>query len=144
MKCNYRHNLYIDYLEGKLDRESQYKIEEHLRVCDSCMEFVKKLKETFSVIEEEKSVSPDPFMYTRIQSKLGSGGKHTPVLRLKLVFQSVAAAVLILLGIYTGKLIGQGFSDKKSLNTDYQTEVYYLYDVPNQLVNSELLSIKSE
>ncbi len=144
MKCCNRHNLYFEYLEGKLDLKSQKVLEDHIRVCEHCRQFVEKLRETFSFISEEKSVSPDPFMFTNIQGKLTDSEKRPLIFSLKIAFQTAAAVVLILLGVYAGKRIGQGYSDKKTLSSDYQTEVYYLYDVQNQLVNSELLSIKSE
>ena len=139
MKCRKIHNQYLDYLEGNLDKESNKNIEVHLKVCDHCRQFVEKLKVTLQFIDTEKSIAPDPFMFTRIQAKLGETDKNIRINKLKIVFQAAAAAVLILISIYAGKIIGQGYSDKTTLESDYNTEVYYLYDVQNQLINSDLL-----
>ncbi len=109
MECKKCHSKLMIYLEGGLEEQEQKDIARHLEACSDCHNFAEHLKTTLDIIQVEKQIKPDPFLYTRVMAKLEFGSKVLPT-RLFPSFrwiQAVAAGLVLLLGVFGGIGLGK-------------------------------------
>lgn len=140
MKCNSIHNQLIGYLDGEIDNGLRNEIEAHLKKCSHCSEFLTRLKKAFDLVDEEKQMQHDPYMFTRIMARLED---RKPVIlknKFRMAFQTVAFIALIAIGIYSGILIGKNFTNESPISADYQNEIYYLDELQHENMISVLLT----
>jgi predicted anti-sigma-YlaC factor YlaD len=108
MNCQLCQKELDAYQEGRLPDDMKTQVEEHLQHCTECAESYNLQLIVQKIINEEKIISPDPYLTTRIMAHIGnqekSGSKtispFVRVLRPVLMVTSMAAA------IFTGVLIG--------------------------------------
>jgi hypothetical protein len=92
------------------------------------------------VIEKEKQIQYYPFMFTRIKARLEDQKQLVPKNKFQIAFQTMAFIAIIAIGIYSGILIAQNFSNQSSVSADYQNEIYYLDELQHENMISVLLS----
>jgi predicted anti-sigma-YlaC factor YlaD len=143
MECKSIYSQLTGYLDGETDRDLQNKIEMHLKECKQCAEFLIRLKKAYNLVEKEKEVQPDPYMFTRIMAGIEDPNPAIPEKKVKIAFQAIAYAAIIVIGIYSGVLAGKNFSGKSSVSADYQDEIYYLDELQHEKMISVLLSDKN-
>lgn len=143
MQCKSIHNQLTSYLDGELDNDLRNEIEMHLKECSHCSEFLTRLKKAYALVDEEKQLQHDPYMFTRMMARLED---QKPVIfknKLQIAFQTIAFAAIIAIGIYSGILTGKNFSGESSVSADYQDEIYYLDELQHENMISVLLSDKN-
>lgn len=140
MKCKIVHKNMMDFLEGSLDDSLKYNIQTHLNECAKCAGMMRDFQYMSELIKKEKDISPDPFMFTRIKSKIEAYGKEEITIYPKLIFHRIAAIVVIALGISGGLAIGSKYLKKDKLISDYQTEIYFLEDTHQGSIESVLMA----
>jgi predicted anti-sigma-YlaC factor YlaD len=110
MNCKIIHKNLIFYLDGELSPEETKKTEEHLKECQSCYAFTEEMKKTLGIIQAEKITEVNPFIYTRIKTRLENQGTTVTKAARKPVYQRILQPVVIaaglFVGIYTGIEIG--------------------------------------
>ncbi len=97
------------YLEGGLGEREQKEVALHLEECSDCHNFAKHLKASLDIIQVEKNIEPDPFLYTRVMAKLESEPKVISN-RLFPSFRwipAVAAGLVLLIGVFGGIGLGE-------------------------------------
>ena len=72
MKCKDINKDLVFFAEGSLTGKRKEEISNHLTECEMCRNFVKELIYNLEIIEKEKEVDPNPFMYSRIQNKINN------------------------------------------------------------------------
>ena len=110
MKCKTIHKNLIFLLDGDLPEKEMEQINTHLPGCEECSAFAEDLRKTLGIIEEEKTVESNPFLYTRLKARMESQAElekipfWKPVL-VKVV-QPVFFSLLLIAGVYIGYKIG--------------------------------------
>jgi anti-sigma factor RsiW len=140
VNCKLIRNQLIGYLDDKIDNDRRKEIEAHLKDCSHCSEFLIRLEKVYNLINEEKQVQHDPYMFTRIMARLED---RKPVIlrnRFRMAFQTVAYIAIIVTGIYSGILIGKNFTNYSPVSADYQNEIYYLDELQHENMISVLLT----
>ncbi|MFO7655605.1 MAG: zf-HC2 domain-containing protein [Bacteroidales bacterium] len=140
MQCKGIHNDYIGYLDGTLDAVTKSRIEGHLLSCAHCMEFVSKLKNLQAAIDREKDIPVGESFFKEIEVKLSRSPKSRTLGAFIPALRFAASFALILLGTWMGLWIGKGYNTDNSLSSDYQTEIYYLYNIQQGIVENEMLT----
>ena len=140
MKCNSIHNQLIGYLDGEIDDDLRNKIEAHLKECDHCSEFLIRLKTAYDLIDEDKQLKYDPYMFTRLMGRMENRKPMIFKNKLQIAFQTIAFVAIIAIGIYSGILTGKSFSGESSVSADYQDEIYYLDELQHENMISVLLT----
>jgi len=129
MNCNvYRDNL-IPFLKGELPAGEAARIREHLIGCSECRSFASFLSTTLDVIQAEKNVEPDPFMYTRIQGVLQD--TTTPALSRSTqarLIPALAFSLFILAGIFGGFGLGRLILPAGGHGSPGQEEIVQMMD----------------
>lgn len=92
------------------------------------------------VINEEKQIQQDPYMYTRIMARLEDQKQVVMKKKLQLAFQTAVFVALIVAGIFSGILLGKYFPDSNTLSADYQKEVYFLDELQHENMVSVFLT----
>jgi hypothetical protein len=92
------------------------------------------------VINEEKQIKQDPYMFTRIMAGLEDQKQVVVKNKLQLAFQTAVFVVLIVAGIYSGILLGKNFTGSNTLSADYQKEVYFLDELQHENMISVFLT----
>lgn len=110
MNCKKCHSNLILYLEGGLRESEQQAMKAHLKECTKCAGYAIYLKDTLQVIENEKNISPAPYMFTRIKARM-----TTPTIPMsgnvwQGKLQPAFFTLLLLVAIYSGIRIGSQFS----------------------------------
>lgn len=123
MECKAIEKKLLFYIEGELNDKDEIEVESHLLTCTTCKSKYNFIKGSMLLIESEKKMEINPFLYTRIQGKLDA-----PVVsRRQRVFVPVLMTSVLVVGLFIGTLIGQiTVSPKLSNETNY--EVAYLFN----------------
>jgi len=96
------------------------------------------LRETLSLLDKEKTVQVDPFLFTRIQGRLEYIGKEKSRI-LKPLF--IAAALIV--GLFSGILLGQLTVRPSKPFSGQEYEIAYLFH-DNQIENMENLLLEED
>jgi hypothetical protein len=59
MKCEELEEKIIDYLDNKLDEETNLEIEKHLETCERCLDEFRDMQQVMQVISREEPAEPD-------------------------------------------------------------------------------------
>jgi anti-sigma factor RsiW len=110
MNCQLCQEESDKYLEGKLSDDFRIQVESHLQQCTECAESYRIQSIADSIINEEKTISPDVNLTARIMDRIESmentGRKISKpfmrVLQPALIITSMAAAIFI--GVLIGNI----------------------------------------
>lgn len=112
MKCKAIHKKLIFFLENELPEKEMEDIRLHLSGCHECAAFAEYMKETLSLLDEEKRPDVNPFFYTRVKARLERQAvKESPAPVWAKILQPAVFILLLLLGVYAGIKIGQPAND---------------------------------
>jgi predicted anti-sigma-YlaC factor YlaD len=143
MKCkNIQRNL-IFYLEGDLTRERREEIKDHLGECGICRNLADNLASNLKIIENEKTLQPNSFLYTRINEKINNYHykQNAFITYTVKILRPAIISFFIAFGIFAGIKLGAYFKSKYINNTsELQIETYYLNDMEHESVETALLS----
>lgn len=141
MDCKKIHIKLIPWIEGKANTSENLIIEKHLKECNSCNEFEKKLRNAFALMDSDKVTEKDPYMFIRIDEKLTKESNLSISVTLYkkiLVAASLTGAVLI------GGIIGNALNKNNKIYSDFETEKYFLRDIQQEDIELYLLSEQSK
>lgn len=147
MKCKDINKDLIFFAEGSLTGKRKEEINNHLSGCEMCRNFIKELTYDLELIEKEKEVAPNPFLYSRIQNKINSLEQTGNVFITSAVkiLRPVFISLLILSGIFSGFKLGNYYSNKYSYEaSEYQVITFYLNDLQHESVETLILSEELE
>jgi hypothetical protein len=138
MNCKDVENRMTDYLERNLPEDQLKNMESHILQCSSCSLLMNKLQDAYSIIENEKKIEANPFIYTRVMAKLESIEK-AHLYEYKPVFQRILkpaiVVALIVIGLFIGAFIGNLYQ-RSEKNNDFPVEVSYISDMSMESVGS--------
>jgi hypothetical protein len=143
MKCKDVQKRLIFYLEKTLQENEMIEISGHLKYCISCGKILANISESYDIIAFQKEISPTPFLFTRIQSKLHAEDAVNSVTTKSVkVFQPIVVSFIILISVYCGIKLGDIY--KKTVNTELAgTEMYYWDDMGQEQIENVLLQEKN-
>ncbi len=79
MKCDDVDELLIDYLEGSLEKDLCNKVDEHIQVCERCLDVVNESQRLLTIISGVKMEEPDETLrinfYHMLHSEIRKGEK---------------------------------------------------------------------
>jgi len=144
MKCKKIHKKLIFYIDGDLSSKENKKIEEHLSSCKNCSRLYSEMKSSMEIIQDEKSIETNPYLYTRIKQQLNNINENATkpifaIQRLKML-QPIMVSFLIAVGIFIGVSIGNNFPLQENNIADTQTELNYINDLQQEHVEYFLLN----
>ena len=125
MKCEELEGKILDYLDGKLDVESNIEIEKHLETCERCLDEFRDLQEVMKIISGKKEVEPDDslrinfyhMLHNEIKKNKGIGTKGVQRELLPwynhIVFRIAAGFALLICGTIIGIMIYSGISNSQ-------------------------------
>ncbi len=113
MDCNLINLKLFAYAENILSIDEKSMVEEHLNFCPNCMKIANILTDSIKIIDRQKSVEANPFIYTRIAQKLKSSETENYYSR---ILKPVLVSIIILISLYGGIRIGNIYMDSNSTN----------------------------
>ena len=146
MNCKKIQSDLIFFFYKELPEAKYQIIEAHLQECEKCNLIFLKLKSSLSVIETEKEIEVNPFIYTRIQQQIAqisnkqNAREFVPVF--KRIFQPALITLVIIFGLLLGIFIGNHYQTNNNsiyLTNQSQTEEYYLNDFQQEPYLSYLI-----
>ncbi len=145
MNCKEVNSNLIFYIEDELQPDKKTEIKEHLQSCQDCNKLFLDIKETFTIIEKEKKIKPNPFLFTRIQQQISNleEQKSSSVLQPNFIkiLQPVTLSLLLLSGIVFGIFLGSSFQKQEQNQTIvHQTDEFYLNDFQLEKIETFLLT----
>ncbi len=145
MKCKLVQNKLIFYSNGDLSSSENKEIKTHLQNCENCYALYTELETTLILIENKKTIEPNPFLYSRIKQKLDNleskkeQATFNPVY--KKILQPVILSFLLVIGLYSGVRLGNTFSIKQQdILSVSQTTEFYLNDLQQEKLEVLLLN----
>jgi hypothetical protein len=131
MNCELYQSELERYREGNLPDDKRFLLEQHLKKCDTCSQYLALLKLTDNVINEEKKNKSNNFLATRIMSAIEEmEQKHTES-AFDSLFGKVLKPVLITVTLSGALLIGiiAGNSERPAvLSPKVPDEMVYIND----------------
>ncbi|HUX59166.1 MAG TPA: zf-HC2 domain-containing protein [Bacteroidales bacterium] len=144
MKCNCLNSDLILYAEGSLPPERSDDLEFHIAECSECMEFLQFLKKLMTVVEKDKEIGQNAFLYTRIMAKMGADEKQTRF-ELKRLIPAFAFSTILMAGIFGGINLGKLYSGSISgYSNDLQEEISYIDDIKQESIEAFFLTSNDE
>jgi anti-sigma factor RsiW len=144
MNCNIPDNDLYLFADGSLSDERRLKVESHLTECKECREYLSFIEKSIMVIEKDKEISQNPFLFTRIMAKLEASNKshwsHAKKTVPSFVFSLFLAGVIIG-GINLGRLYSTNTS---YYNNDLQEEISYLDDIKQESIETFFITKNDE
>jgi len=110
MNCQLCQKKSDAYREDKLSPDMRTQVEEHLQHCTDCAESYNLQSLAQKIINQEKAISPDPYLTTRIMARIENPGETdyraisplSRVLKPALIMTSMAAAMIV--GVIIGDI----------------------------------------
>jgi hypothetical protein len=103
MKCKQASQLIWPYVERSLPDSLRQGVEEHIESCQECSRLMQVLMSTEEILAEQRKVTANPFLATRILEKLGK----KPVPHYSFTYpQLLRNIALISLAVVAGVLLG--------------------------------------
>jgi len=119
MNCKEYQKQIIAYLDGELQQDLANELNKHISGCKKCNDALTSLKNTYRIIELEKSeFKTDAIMSARVLAKIKNQEADYSTGRLSLRYISIAS--LAAAGIALGILIGNLYSTNSSSTTSSQ------------------------
>jgi hypothetical protein len=109
MDCKLFENNMIGFFEGTIPLDLHSAIEKHMIQCEGCKTLYEKVISAYSSFGGDRVPAISPYFYARIRQKL-SGDVQTKsffITRMSVAWQTVAAGLLIAVGISIGISIGR-------------------------------------
>ena len=109
MNCKLCEKKLEPYDRGELPPEEKAQVEEHLANCPACAESYRLYRISEQVMEEEKSLTGNPYLMTRIMAKIEDEPQPQVVARrdyLK-VFRPALITIVLIIAIMAGILEGR-------------------------------------
>ena len=144
MKCKIPHSDLILYAENSLQTERREYLESHLAECSECRDFLAFLEESLMVVEEEKVISNNPFLYTRIMARLVSN--EEPSLNyINKYIPSFAFSLFLIASILGGINLGRLYSGNTTdYSADLQEEISYVDDLRQESIETFLFTLNDD
>jgi predicted anti-sigma-YlaC factor YlaD len=125
MKCSKAKNLISPYIDGELCGSDRVKLEEHIKVCESCLSMMKEMQGLHQVFVSTKKYEAPYGFHTRVMANVKTA---TPARypRIPIPVRFAEGAVILLLiavGIMSGSLLTRGHTPEKA---DYEIASLHL------------------
>lgn len=108
MSCKKANKNFLSFLDGDLSTEQHKTIQQHLDGCRTCQDALAKLKEVYSLIEDEKkTIEPNPYLATKVWEKIQHKNTQTATLTIPMSRRAIItiAAAGVAFGIVIGTLL---------------------------------------
>ncbi len=115
MKCTEIENKIWDYIEEKLDIESQASIKKHLNECSKCANMEKALRSSLQMIEGSKRTEADPFFFSRLEARMENEASRN-IAKTPYAFRMAIAASIAIVGIVGGSIFGSYSAEQLNNN----------------------------
>ena len=126
MRCQFNYN-FIAYIEATIPRSERMALEQHLLSCLECSETLTYITSAYQKIEDQKTLSVNPFLYTRIKEGLAQKERIHDY-RIKRILQPAFIGLILIVALATGFLLGNAYqssepsSNNASLYSSYTTQ----------------------
>lgn len=147
MNCKGIRKKLLFFIDKELPADEEKIVAEHLKTCNDCIAVFNKLKSTLSVIEEEKKIQVNQFLFTGIEQKikdLESADNLIPIKSgqnskfLKPIYLTLIFAIAILIGIHLGNKITQNYQPETKRNVQYENTIntngFFLNDTEDEIL----------
>jgi hypothetical protein len=136
MDCSKKYD-FIGYLDGSLPEIKRQDIELHLAQCSSCTYAVEKIKKSLEVIEWQKEIKANPFLFTRIRERM-TVEEYIP-LRSRILKPAIIA-VIALFSVILGVTVGSYLSGTN--NSTISSSAFYWNELEQENIEMTLLADK--
>ncbi len=133
MDCKNISKKLIFYAENNLPEQDKKLVEKHISSCNKCKQELLIIQQAFGIINDEKNLQVNPYIYTRIMAKTEQ--KNTSKI-IKYVFRPVAVSMIILMGIWFGHKASDIYFKNQENNIlteeqqfTEQNEIYVVNDI---------------
>ncbi len=140
MNCKQIKPYIFPYAEGNLNTLQMELVVKHIETCKACSIALSIVNDSLEIINNQKELRPNPFIYTRIAQRIIYKNNHTIFIRkiLKPVIISLTIAVALMGGILIGKI-------NNTTSPDYiyssSIENYYWNDINQEPIEVTLLDV---
>ena len=138
MNCKQVHKEIFFYINGDIKPQKGSQVDEHLKGCSDCSEFLVYLTKSLDTIPVEKDIKRDPDFYNRINKELTKS--QNPGLRsIYPLVRSVAAAAVIVFGTFSGINIARLSTGSTYDDLIIDEEYYYINDIYQEPIENFFL-----
>lgn len=128
MNCEEVNKNILALAEGSLERETESQLIAHIDICEECSSQFSFMEGVITYIESEKNIGVSKGFADNILK--GMAESKRSVFTLRSVLLPLAAAAVIIFGIFTGIFISELTSDSSSeVYADLPDEYYYTNEI---------------
>lgn len=147
MNCNKIDKYLNSYIDGKLSSEMANEIKTHLQNCERCHNLHSELQSTLMLVNKRKTAEPNPFIYTRIKTRLeelsNTKEQRESITILKKIFQPIVLTIILITAIFSGVKLGSAYEQaNNSKVAGVKTTEYYLNDMCQERLEMIILTEK--
>lgn len=137
MDCKNIHNNIFRLREGSLAENLREETLEHISKCPECRGYDEYIKGIFNVVKQEKNTDPGESFTSKVMSRLEEPERKT--IGLWPVVSTVAAAAVVVFGIFTGMFLSNLGSGQKEVYADLPDEFYYTNEIHLEAIENFFL-----
>jgi hypothetical protein len=143
MNCKNCRTDLVGFIRGTLPKGLEVQIREHLNGCEECRSFADYLRTTLNVIHQEKEITADPFLATRIEGILSKSGAASRRLSfLPKLIPALTFSIFILAGIAGGIGLGHALMQaNENQNIASQQMSFLVDDLRQEPIESFLMGL---
>jgi hypothetical protein len=133
-------NNMIGFIEGQLPLNLKSAMDEHLIQCKSCANILGNVKATYTIYGLSDIPPLNPFFYTKLEQKLKLKTRNKTYIFnfINGPWQSIAASILIVSGIFIGIYVGKHLEiQEKSTNSINENDVLNIYATEYYIENTD-------
>lgn len=139
MKCEDVNINMFDLLEGSLNRDAEKELREHIDLCEACKSQLSFIEGALGQIEVGKKINVSTGFGDEILAKLKHERK--PITLTRKILAPVAAAAVVVFGIFTGIFISDLSSGNSSdMYADLPDEYYYTNEIHLETIEGFFLT----
>ena len=139
MNCEEVNINMLDLAEGSLDRGMAYQLREHIDNCKECKDRYSFIEGAIGQIKSEREISVSQEFGDKILARIKISDK--PIFYNRSIFIPLAAAAVIVFGIFTGIFIsGLSSGGNTGVYADLPDEYYYTNEIHLETIEGFFLT----
>jgi len=129
MKCQISNSKLIKYINNNLSDKETLKVKELINNSEPCKELLNYLEITFKLVDKQKKIEDNPYMYLNIINKIKQEDTQTTVplqyIFLGNVLKIAVMLLIIVVSTYSGIELGNLYTESENNFKTHQSEFYF-------------------
>lgn len=123
MKCRTFQKKLTAFQDRRLPPDQMADMESHIQACEQCRSMAAESEAVWDLLARLPEPDPDPFFYTRLQSKMEVAGNRRSISWIHRALLPAMATAMLVLGVLLGSMTGRMSQEASRSELDLFSEL---------------------